>query len=156
MSKCSEQQPLIPDILTSENLSAPQNFLRAARSLSLKLTFRRPRNPGESPGGKKKKFVLILKDTQNNPDNSGSELLSSPDIVWILLAVGLMEVHSLKFVLPKMTVLINTKIKESMLFILSDMDLQKADFAEIIWYLSQKSKMFSYKVAMRLQFCAAL
>lgn len=91
--------------------------------------------------------MLILKDTQNNPDNSGSELLSSPDIVWILLAVGLMEVHSLKFVLPKVTVLINTKIKESMLFILSDMDLQKADFAEIIWYLSQKSKMFSYKVA---------
>lgn len=74
-----------------------------------------------------------MKDAQNNTDNSGSELLSSPDVAWILLAVELMEVHSLKFVLPEMTVLINTKIKESMLFILSDTDLQKADFAEIIW-----------------------
>lgn len=52
-----------------------------------------------------------LKGTQNNPGNSGSEILSSPDIAWILLALGLMEVHSLKCVLPKMTVLVNTKIK---------------------------------------------
>lgn len=74
-----------------------------------------------------------MKDAQNNTDNSGSELLSSPDVAWILLAVELMEAHSLTFVLPEMTVLINTKIKESMLFILSDTDLQKADFAEIIW-----------------------
>lgn len=78
--------------------------------MSLKLTFRRPSNPGDLQGVKKK-FVLILKDTQNNPDNSSCELLSSPDIAWILLVVGLMEVHSLKFVLPKMTVLINAKIK---------------------------------------------
>lgn len=87
-----------------------------------------------------------LKGTQNNPGNSGSEILSSPDIAWVLLALGLMEVHSLKCVLPKMTVLVNTKIKESILFILSSMDLQKPDFAEIIWYLSQKSKTFSYKM----------
>lgn len=76
------------------------------------------------------------------PCNSGNELLSSPDITWVLLAVGLMEVHSLKCVLPKMTVLINTKIKGSMLFILSDMDLQKSNFAEIICYLSQKNKTY--------------
>lgn len=56
-----------------------------------------------------------------------------------------MEVHNLKYMQPKMTVLINTKVKGSMLFMPADMDLQKVDFAEIIWYLFQKSKSVIHK-----------
>lgn len=83
------------------------------QKLVIKTYFQKTWKSRGSPQGQKKKFIMnqYLKGTQNNPGNSGSEILSSPDIAWILLALGLMEVHSLKCVLPKMTVLVNTKIK---------------------------------------------